>query len=96
MITVDELISKGDWRKDYHNMVKGKELVTLHSKSDIAQIARYLQEDAGIPYQETVARLQEENRKLKAEIEQFCQGVMEISVDSFNRSNTSLEEIQGA
>lgn len=85
-MTVDELISKGDYRKIYHEMVKNKEVSTLYSKPDIKDIAGYRMHDRGIPYQDTVKILNMENQKMKAEIEEFCRGVMQITVDSLNRT----------
>lgn len=91
MITVDDLISFGHFKREYAENVKSKELVRLYNKDHLKRIIAYrveLGEDANEVRKELLAV----NEAERAEIIELVRGSIQIVADSLNRQGITLEQ----
>jgi hypothetical protein len=94
MITVEDLISFGHFRKQFAEMKKSAELVTLYSKSDITNIAKYRMQNEDTPFKDTQQILNQENAQMKQEIVENVMGVIQLTVDALNERGATMEEVK--
>lgn len=88
MITVDDVIAFGYFRKWYHEMKK--EYLTQHAipKDLINKIADYKKDNF------VKGKLFAENKQIEVEADTYAREVIQISVDSFNKLGYNIEYIQ--
>ena len=91
MLTVDDMISFGYFRKYYHTMVDDI-LRRDETGKDYANKAANLRERQGEARKDVLKEISIHNKTIKEEAEAFARGVVQISVDSLNRRGISLEE----
>ncbi len=94
IITVQDLISFGYFKKQFAEMKKSAEGVTLYTKDEIGKIAQYKLLTEETPIAETRKVLNMENQQMKQEIAENVMEVIQLTVDSINASGKTLEDIK--
>ena len=91
MITVDDLIAFGVWKKTYFEHLNDMKLKSMHSKDDLKRIAAYRKEQGEDPAA-VHADLQAYNKAAEKECIAAARGSIQLVADALNRMGMSLEE----
>lgn len=88
MITIDEAISFGYYRKLYHELVADYDARNGYSKSDIIDIVRYNNNSNDVRLS-----LLKANSRVHEESISRVRSIIQRNLDIFNANNKTLEEI---
>lgn len=93
MITAEDLIAFGYWKKNYHETVKEVVDRNSFSKGDINGITKFCSETGEDP---VVVRQQliDHNKLIQKEAEEMAKAIVQMVVDSMNRCNLTMEQVK--
>lgn len=96
MVTVDDIISSGYWRKYYNETIKDYEDKALYTKDDLSRIPRFWHPEDKQAQNEIRKSLLQENEEMKKGAVEKVRGIMQTVVDAFNERGMTIEEIREA
>lgn len=88
MITIDDVISFGYFRKWFHEMKKDYITINAYPKDLINKIAKYKNDES------IKGKLFAQNKIIEQEAESYAREVIQISVDGFNNLGYNIEYIK--
>ena len=88
MITVDDVIAFGYFRKWYHEMVKHQNDINAYPKDYINKVVAFTGDET------RRQSMLEENKQTQKESEDYSRSVIQISVDKFNELGYNIEDIK--
>ena len=95
MITVEEVITFGYFKKRYSELVSGYLLVNEINKDTLNKIVQYkLSVNPELDAKEIKSALIQSNYIIRQEAEQYAKDVIQIHIDALNRQNYTLDQVR--